>query len=149
VPPVGAHTTLRGEVLGDVPLRRTAALFGAQVRGLGERAGLSQEALAKRAGVGVATLSALERGQRRRPYPASLRRLARALSLAEAEQAEAHLRLESCAGFRCRLTMAGWVRLRLQIRRCGTYGCALFQSALPPRRGGWLRLAPWRDWLGR
>ena len=102
VPPVGAHTTLRGEVLGDVPLRRTAALFGAQVRGLGERAGLSQEALAKRAGVGVATLSALERGQRRRPYPASLRRLARALSLAEAEQAEAHLRLESCAGFRCR-----------------------------------------------
>jgi len=31
--------------------------------------------------------------------------------------------------------MAGWVRLRLHIRRCGTYGCALFQSALPPRRG--------------
>ena len=34
------------------------------------------------------------------------------------------------------LTMAGWVRLRLQIRRCGTYGCALFSRPYRPEEEG-------------
>jgi hypothetical protein len=34
------------------------------------------------------------------------------------------------------LTLAGWVRLRLQIRRCGTYGCALFGRPYRPEEEG-------------
>jgi len=34
------------------------------------------------------------------------------------------------------LTMAGWVRLRLQIRRCGTCGCALFSRPYRPEEEG-------------
>ena len=34
------------------------------------------------------------------------------------------------------LTLAGWVRLRLQIRRCCTYGCALFGRPYRPEEEG-------------
>jgi DNA-binding transcriptional regulator YiaG len=44
-------------------------LFGAQLRILRARYGLSQEALAGQAGLGVATLKALERDQRRLSHP--------------------------------------------------------------------------------
>jgi transcriptional regulator with XRE-family HTH domain len=50
------------------------------------RAGLSQEALAADAGVGLTTLKALERDQRRRPQMPTLVRLAEALGLAAAER---------------------------------------------------------------
>jgi transcriptional regulator with XRE-family HTH domain len=44
-------------------------------------AGLSQEELAERAGLGRRRISGLERGVRRAPYPASMRRLAEAPGL--------------------------------------------------------------------
>lgn len=43
---------------------RRRVIFGARVRELRERAGLSQEALAERAGLHRTYLSSLERGQR-------------------------------------------------------------------------------------
>ncbi|MBV9933562.1 MAG: helix-turn-helix transcriptional regulator, partial [Actinobacteria bacterium] len=49
-----------------------AASFGARLRGLRARAGLSQEALAERAGLGPATVRALERDLRPRPHPHTL-----------------------------------------------------------------------------
>jgi transcriptional regulator with XRE-family HTH domain len=60
----------------------TADSFGAQLRVIRMRAGLSQEALAERAGLGVATLRALEREARSRPHPGTVTRLADALELA-------------------------------------------------------------------
>jgi non-specific serine/threonine protein kinase len=50
------------------------------------RLGLSQEDLARLAGVGVATLAALEGDRRERPHPRTLRRLADALRLTGAER---------------------------------------------------------------
>src|SRR5262245_16685505 len=50
-------------------------------------AGLSQEALAERAGLSTGAVSALERGERRAPYPATVRALATALGLASADRA--------------------------------------------------------------
>jgi predicted ATPase/DNA-binding XRE family transcriptional regulator len=52
-----------------------------------ERAGLSQAALAERAGLGLTTLKALERGRRARPHPDTLIRLAEALGLRGEERA--------------------------------------------------------------
>jgi len=63
------------------------APFGARLRRLREAAGLTQEELAMRSGLSVAAVSALERGLRRRPYPHTVRSLAGALGLAEAERA--------------------------------------------------------------
>jgi predicted ATPase/transcriptional regulator with XRE-family HTH domain len=64
-----------------------AAAFGARLRSLRERAGLSRETLAERSGLGLTTLAALERGQRRRPHPDTVVRLAAALNLAASDQA--------------------------------------------------------------
>jgi transcriptional regulator with XRE-family HTH domain len=50
------------------------------------RAGLTQEALAERAGLSAETIGALEQGQRRHPYPHTLRALADALDLGLAER---------------------------------------------------------------
>ncbi|HYW90609.1 MAG TPA: tetratricopeptide repeat protein [Chloroflexota bacterium] len=69
------------------PEARAASSFGAQVRTFRTRAGLSQEALASRAGLGVATLKALERDQRQRPHPRTVALLAEALGLAVTERA--------------------------------------------------------------
>jgi len=62
--------------------------FAAHVRRLRLRAGLSQEALAEKAGVSVATIGAIEEGQRRRPHPHTLRALADSLGLSETERTE-------------------------------------------------------------
>jgi predicted ATPase/transcriptional regulator with XRE-family HTH domain len=62
--------------------------FGARLRRLREAAGLTQEALAERAGLSVKAVSALERGNRQRPYPHTVRALADALGLSEGERAE-------------------------------------------------------------
>jgi LuxR family maltose regulon positive regulatory protein len=51
------------------------------------RAGLSQAGLAERASLSAAAIAALEVGQRRRPHPHTLRRLAEALELDEGEGA--------------------------------------------------------------
>src|SRR5215472_8853998 len=51
--------------------------------------GLTQEDLAERSGVSVRAIADLERGRTRRPYPSSVRALARALGLPDT--AGAHL----------------------------------------------------------
>jgi predicted ATPase/transcriptional regulator with XRE-family HTH domain len=51
------------------------------------QAGLSQEILAERAGISVASIAAYERNRRRRPYPHTLMALASALGLTSDEQA--------------------------------------------------------------
>ena len=61
--------------------------LGAVLRALREAAGLSQEELAERAGLSPHAISALERGTRTRPYPHTLRALAQALHLDEADRA--------------------------------------------------------------
>jgi predicted ATPase/transcriptional regulator with XRE-family HTH domain len=61
--------------------------FGALLRRYRESAGLSQEHLAERAGLTGQAIGILERGERRHPYPATVRRLADALDLSEEERA--------------------------------------------------------------
>jgi predicted ATPase/DNA-binding CsgD family transcriptional regulator/transcriptional regulator with XRE-family HTH domain len=55
--------------------------FGTLLRYYRLRIGLTQEALAEHAGLTPAAISALERGERRQPYPQTLDALARALEL--------------------------------------------------------------------
>ncbi len=61
--------------------------FGARLRRAREAAGLSQEELAERAGLSPNTVGGLERGEHRRPYPATIRALADALGLTDSERA--------------------------------------------------------------
>jgi predicted ATPase/transcriptional regulator with XRE-family HTH domain len=61
--------------------------FGEQLRRYREARGLSQEELAERAALTANGIGALERGERRRPYPDTVRRLADALGLDEAQRA--------------------------------------------------------------
>jgi len=63
------------------------APFGARLRRLREATGLTQEELAGRAGLSAKNISDLERGERRRPYPHTVRALADALELSEDERA--------------------------------------------------------------
>jgi predicted ATPase/DNA-binding XRE family transcriptional regulator len=58
--------------------------FGAHLRQLREAAGFTQEELATIAGLSVAAVSALERGQRRRPHVETVRALSAALDLSGA-----------------------------------------------------------------
>jgi predicted ATPase/DNA-binding CsgD family transcriptional regulator/DNA-binding XRE family transcriptional regulator len=62
--------------------------FGEQLRRHRERASLTQEELAARAGLTAMAVSALERGDRRRPYPNTVRALADALALVGPDRAE-------------------------------------------------------------
>src|SRR5262245_39950380 len=62
--------------------------FGEQLRHYRERAGLTQEELAAQAGVTAKAISALERAERRSPYPQTVRALADALGLSQSERAE-------------------------------------------------------------
>jgi len=64
-----------------------AAGFGSMLRGLRLSAGLSQEALARRAGLSADAVAALERGRRTRPRAFTLGLLADALALSAAERA--------------------------------------------------------------
>jgi transcriptional regulator with XRE-family HTH domain len=63
------------------------APFGEHLRKLRLRAGLSQAALAERAGLATAAVAALERGARRSPHPHTLGALAEALALSSQERA--------------------------------------------------------------
>ena len=58
--------------------------FGAHLRALRERAGFTQEELATIAGLSVHAVSALERGERRRPHVETMRALSAALDLTAA-----------------------------------------------------------------
>src|SRR5678815_2072359 len=55
--------------------------FGAQLKKLREAAGFTQEELATIAGLSVHAVSALERGERRRPHVETVRALSAALDL--------------------------------------------------------------------
>ena len=57
--------------------------FGAQLKALREAAGFTQDELATIAGLSVHAVSALERGQRRRPHIETVRALSAALDLAD------------------------------------------------------------------
>ncbi|MGY1708874.1 ATP-binding protein [Geodermatophilus sp. SYSU D00758] len=61
--------------------------FGGLLRRLRTAAALGQEELAARAGLTAKAVSALERGERRRPYPHTVRALADALDLAPGDRA--------------------------------------------------------------
>src|SRR6476619_5415964 len=56
--------------------------FGAQLKALREAAGFTQEELATISGLSVHAVSALERGERRRPHVDTVRALSAALDLA-------------------------------------------------------------------
>jgi predicted ATPase/DNA-binding XRE family transcriptional regulator len=64
----------------------TQVPFGERLRRLRVAAGLSQEALAERAGLSAQAIGALETGKRRRPYPHTVALLADALGLTELER---------------------------------------------------------------
>src|SRR5687768_8876844 len=64
-----------------------APSFGEVLLSLRVAAGLTQEALAERAGLSVRAISSLERGERQRPYPHTVQVLARALRLPAADRA--------------------------------------------------------------
>ncbi|MDQ4128997.1 MAG: helix-turn-helix domain-containing protein, partial [Actinomycetota bacterium] len=64
-----------------------AAPFGTRLRQLREAAGLTQEELAREAGLTARGISDLERGIRKRPYPHTVRSIAVALDLSEGERA--------------------------------------------------------------
>jgi len=59
----------------------TSTTFGALLRQWREQVGLSQEELAERAGLTGKAIGALERGERRHPYPTTVRALANSLGL--------------------------------------------------------------------
>ncbi|MDQ4128173.1 MAG: helix-turn-helix domain-containing protein, partial [Actinomycetota bacterium] len=61
--------------------------FGARLRMLREAAELTQEELAERSGLTRKAISVLERGERKRPYPHTVRSLADALDLSERDRA--------------------------------------------------------------
>jgi predicted ATPase/DNA-binding XRE family transcriptional regulator len=67
--------------------RERGVPFGAELRRLRDAAGLTQEELATRAGLTAKAVSILERGLRKRPYPHTVRSLADALGLSEADRA--------------------------------------------------------------
>ena len=62
--------------------------FGERLRRLRETAGFSQETLAERAGLSTNAISTLERGERKRPYPDTIRRIADALGLSSGQREE-------------------------------------------------------------
>src|ERR687893_1011048 len=62
--------------------------FGAMLKRLRDTAGLTQEELASRAGLTAKAVSALERGERKRPYPHTVRSLADALALTDAQRVD-------------------------------------------------------------
>jgi predicted ATPase/DNA-binding XRE family transcriptional regulator len=63
----------------------TATPFSELLRGYRQRAGLSQQELAERAGLSVEGVGALERGSRRHPHPHTVRALTTALGLTSEE----------------------------------------------------------------
>src|SRR5215204_2165021 len=75
----------KGRKPGEI--ERHDASFGTRLRRLREAAGLTQEELAERAGLSAKGISDLERGERRRPYPHTVRSLADALKLSGDERA--------------------------------------------------------------
>lgn len=72
---------------GGTMAAEQSSTFGTVLRNYREAAGLSQEQLAERAGLTASAIGALERGERRRPYPQTVQLLATALKLDEERRA--------------------------------------------------------------
>src|SRR5262249_18069699 len=79
--PVQGGSRMKGDMKTGAPRS-----FGAQLKALREAAGFTQEELATIAGLSVHAVSALERGQRRRPQPDTVRALSAALDLTGASR---------------------------------------------------------------
>src|SRR5690242_16728588 len=77
----------RARAIGSCGMSTQHLPFGVLLRRYREAAGLSQEDLAERAGLTAKGIGALERGERQRPQPATLRQLAAALGLSHHERA--------------------------------------------------------------
>jgi transcriptional regulator with XRE-family HTH domain len=77
---------LAAEIEGELRMA-TRRPFGVLLQQYRLAAGLSQEELAERAGLSRRGISDLERGERRLPHPATVRRLANALNLDGPERA--------------------------------------------------------------
>src|SRR5262245_37678826 len=80
-----------GRTIGEPAIKSTlrmtavvAGSFGAHLKALRESAGYTQEELATIAGLSVHAISALERGERRRPHLETIRALSVALDLSTA-----------------------------------------------------------------
>ncbi|MBH0122965.1 helix-turn-helix domain-containing protein [Rhodococcus sp. HM1] len=101
--------------------------FGAVLRRLRKSRSLTQEELAERAGLSVKAVSALERGERQRPYPHTVRALAAALDLDDAD--------------RDRLSAAIPASARPAPRRTGTWSVAAPATDLIGRDGDIERIA--------
>jgi predicted ATPase/DNA-binding XRE family transcriptional regulator len=67
---------------------RDVGEFATRLRRLRDAAGLTQEELAERAGLTVKAIGALERGERRRPYPHTVRVIGDALGLDDTARAD-------------------------------------------------------------
>jgi predicted ATPase/transcriptional regulator with XRE-family HTH domain len=81
----GAETT--GQLVGPQPTETTTESVAELLRRYRLNAGLTQNALADRAGISGRAVSDLERGMRRFPYPDTLQRLADALGVGDVERA--------------------------------------------------------------
>jgi len=75
-----SRVTLSGKMTRSMP-PGAAGSFGAQLKALREASGFTQEELATIAGLSVHAVSALERGERRRPHLETVRALSAALDL--------------------------------------------------------------------
>ena len=78
---------MAGNASRSAPWGQEEAPFGALLRRQREAAGLTQEELASKAGLSARAISVLERGERKRPYPHTVRSIADALGLSEGERA--------------------------------------------------------------
>lgn len=74
--------------------------FGELLRRYRRAAGLSQAALAARAGLSTATVAALERGRRKSPTPGTVERLIQALELGPLERARLTVELDPDRSYR-------------------------------------------------
>jgi predicted ATPase/DNA-binding XRE family transcriptional regulator len=86
----GERTTGEGRgkrTVSNMNTTDSGSAFGAVLREYRSVSGLTQEELASRAGLTSKAVSALERGERKRPYPHTVRALAGALGLSERERA--------------------------------------------------------------
>jgi predicted ATPase/DNA-binding XRE family transcriptional regulator len=91
------------------------ASFGKRLRHHRRIAGLSQVELANRAGLTAKGVGALERGERQRPYPDTMRRLAKALALSDAERAELFASVDPPETTTTEFGKAGWEAAQLSI----------------------------------
>src|SRR5215203_6190718 len=89
--------------------------FSRRLRRLREAAGLTQEELAEKADLSAKGISDLERGERRRPYPHTVRALADALELPEEERASLLATVPRRESFRAAATAAAVSEYVLQV----------------------------------